>query len=48
VTLIRPVATHGAETSAMNRVVAKWLATLERKVLKEMFGGIKVNENWRK
>jgi len=48
VTFIRPVATHGAETWTMNRVAAKWLATLERIVLKEMFGGIKVNENWRK
>jgi hypothetical protein len=47
-TLIRPVATHGAETWTMTRVIVKWLATLERKVLKGMFGGIKVNDNWRK
>jgi len=33
------VATHEAETWTMNRVVAKWLATVERKVLKWMFGG---------
>jgi hypothetical protein len=39
VTLIRPLAKHGAETWTMNRAVAKWLATLESKVLKEMFGG---------
>ena len=28
--------------------VAKGLATFERKVLRRMFGGIKVNENWGK
>jgi hypothetical protein len=28
--------------------IAKWLAAFERKVLRRMFGGIKVNENWRK
>jgi hypothetical protein len=27
---------------------AKCLAAFERKVLRRMFGGIKVNENWRK
>jgi hypothetical protein len=27
---------------------AKRLAAFERKVLRKMFGGIKVNENWRK
>jgi len=35
-TLIKPVATHGAETWTVNRVIAKWLATLERRVLKGM------------
>jgi hypothetical protein len=48
VTFIRPVATHGAETWTMNRVIDKWLAILERKVLKGMSGGIKVNDKWRK
>jgi hypothetical protein len=28
--------------------IAKWLAAFERKVLRRMFVGIKVNENWRK
>jgi hypothetical protein len=28
--------------------IAKWLAYFERKVLRRMFGGIKVNEIWRK
>ena len=28
--------------------IAKQLATFERKLLRRMSGGIKVNENWRK
>ena len=32
----------------MNKVIAKWVAIFGRKVLRRMFGGIKVNENWRK
>ena len=32
----------------MDTDIAKWLAALETKVLRRMFGGIKVNENWRK
>ena len=31
----------------MNNDTAKRLATLERKVLRRMFGRIKANENWR-
>jgi len=31
----------------MNKDIAKLLTTFERKVLRT-FGGIKVNENWRK
>jgi hypothetical protein len=33
---------------ALNEDIAKWLAAFERTVLRRMFGGIKVNENWRK
>jgi len=32
----------------LNTGIAKLLATFERKVLRRMFGEIKVNENWRK
>jgi hypothetical protein len=46
--LIIPVATYGAESWALNEDIAKWQATFERKVLRRMFGGIKLNENWRK
>jgi hypothetical protein len=42
------VATYRAESWALNEDIAKRLATFERKVLRRMFGGIKVNENWRK
>jgi hypothetical protein len=45
-TLVRPVATHGAESWTLNKIITKRLAASERKVLR-MFGGIKVNENWR-
>ena len=39
---------YGAETLTLNKDIVKWLATFERKVLRRMFGGIKLNENWRK
>jgi hypothetical protein len=32
----------------LSKDIAKLPAAFERKVLKKMFGGIKVNENWRK
>jgi hypothetical protein len=38
-TLIRTVATYRAESWTLNKDVAKWLATFERKVLRRMFGG---------
>ena len=40
------MATYGAESWLLNKDVAKWLAVFERKVLRRMFGRIKVNENW--
>ena len=39
---------YGAESLTLNKDIVKWLATFERKVLRRMFGGIKLNENWRK
>jgi len=42
------VATNGAESGTLNKDTAKRLAAFERKVLRRGFGGIKVNENWRK
>jgi len=32
----------------LNKDITKWQATVVRKVLRKMCGGIKVNENWRK
>jgi len=32
----------------LNEDIAKQLAAFERTVLRRMFGGIKVNESWRK
>jgi hypothetical protein len=43
-----PVAKYGAKSWTLNKDIAKRLATFERKVLRRMSGGIKVNENWRK
>jgi len=42
------VATNGAESGTLNKDIANRLAAFERKVLRRRFGGIKVNENWRK
>jgi len=44
-TLIRPVATYGAESWTLNEDVAKQLATSERKGLRTISGGIEVYEN---
>jgi hypothetical protein len=41
------LATNGTGSWALNKDIAKLLATCERRVLRT-FGGIKVNENWRK
>jgi hypothetical protein len=42
------VTTYGAEYWRLTKDVTKRLDAFERKVLRRMFGGIKVNENWRK
>jgi len=47
-TLIRPVASYGAESCILNKDITKRQATFERKVLRNMCGGIKANKNWRK
>jgi hypothetical protein len=39
---------HGAESLALNKDTAKRLAAFERKVVKRIFGRIKVKEYWRK
>ena len=44
-TLIRPMATYGAESWTLNQDIAKQLATSDRKGLRIIFGGIKVHEN---
>jgi len=42
------VATYEAESFTMNKDNVKQLATFQGNVLRRMFGGIKVIENWRK
>jgi hypothetical protein len=42
------VETCGAEAWALNKDITKRLSVFERKDLRRFFGGIKVNENWRK
>jgi len=37
-----------AESWTLNTNIYKRLAAFKRKVLRRIFGGIKVNENWRK
>ena len=44
--LLRPAATYGSESWTLNNNIAERLAAFERKVLRRMFGGSKVNENW--
>ena len=43
-----PVVTSGAEFWTLNKDVANRLAAFGRKLVRRMFGGIKVNGNWRK
>ena len=40
--------TYRAGSWTLNKDIVKRLAAFERKVLRRMFGGIKVHENWRK
>jgi hypothetical protein len=42
------VTTNRAESWMLNKDITKQRATLERKVLRKMCGGVKVNENLRK
>jgi intein/homing endonuclease len=42
------VVTYGAEAWTLNKDTIKRLSVFKRKVLRRIFGGIKVNENWRK
>jgi hypothetical protein len=41
--VIRQGATYGAESWTLNKDIAKWLATFDRKDLRRMSGGIKIN-----
>jgi hypothetical protein len=43
-----PAVASGAEFWTLYKDVANWLAAFERKALRRMFGGIKVNGNWKK
>jgi hypothetical protein len=40
-------ATTGSESWTLNKDIAKWLAAIERKALRRMFGEVTANENWR-
>jgi len=42
------VATYGEEYWTWNKDITERLAAVERKVSRRRFGGIKVNETWRK
>jgi hypothetical protein len=42
------VAIYRAESLTLSKGIAKRPAVFEKKVLRKMSGGIKVNENWRK
>ena len=42
------MATYRTDSRTLNKDIAKWLDTFERKVLTSMLGGITVNENSRK
>jgi len=44
----KTVATCEGESWTLNTDFAKRLATFERKVLRRMFGGINLSENWRR
>jgi hypothetical protein len=39
---------YSTESRTLNKDIAKCLAAFERNILRKVFGGIKVNENWRK
>ena len=43
-----PATKYGAKSSTLSKDIAKRLATFGRKVLRRMFEGDKVNENWEK
>jgi hypothetical protein len=47
-TFIRRAASFGTKSRTINESIAKRLAAFERKILIRIFGGNKVNENWRK
>jgi len=42
------LATYRAESWTLSKDIAKLLAAFQRNVLGIVFGGIKINENWRK
>jgi len=46
-TIIRPAATHGAETSMLTSKIEKMLMTWERKLLRKIYGPTKENGQWR-
>ena len=42
------MATYGVKSWTLSKDISKRPAAFERKVVRRMVGGIKVNENWRK
>jgi hypothetical protein len=46
-TIIRPAVTYGAETCTLTSKIEKILMTLERKILRKIYGPTKENGQWR-
>jgi hypothetical protein len=46
-TLIRPIITFGAEAWTLNYGLCNWWAVFERKILRWIFGAVKINNQWR-
>jgi len=46
--LVRPVVTYGSEAWCMTQKEEQTLLVFERKILRSIFGGIKVDETWRR
>ena len=47
-TLVRPVVAYGSEAWCMTQKDEQTLLVFERRILRSIFGGVKVEENWRR
>uniref|UniRef100_A0A8D8XZ49 Craniofacial development protein 2 n=1 Tax=Cacopsylla melanoneura TaxID=428564 RepID=A0A8D8XZ49_9HEMI len=46
-TLIRPVATYGGETWTLTEADKERLRRFERRIIRKIYGGVKINNEWR-